>query len=140
MRKIYSYIFYRTYLKTPELHKENAISRTSRFLSVLLFINLISIVLLFEKTLVKEYFYLVISICAIISFLNLNYLSSRNSNIFIQEAQRLSVKSYWNILIDYYPHISILFFLFCTGSTIEIFLSFLGLYLLYRFVLIAIKF
>ena len=140
MRKIYSYIFYRTYLKTSKFIKENAISRTSSFLSVFLFFNLISIVLLFEKTLVKEYYYLIILICAVISFFNLIYLSSRNSNIFIQESQRLSVKSYWNILIDYYPHISILFFLFCAGSTIEIYLYFLGLYLLYRFVLIAIKF
>lgn len=127
MKKIYNYIFYRTYLKTLKYFSINAIFRTASFLSKFLFINIITLCSFINKKFTTENIELIIGIAAIISFVNLKFLNEINSKLIINETENLKVNSFWDFLIDFYAEISILLFIISFGVEISTIIFFLAL-------------
>lgn len=134
MRKIYSYIFYRTYRSTFKAYPTNAILRTSGFLSVFLLFNIMSNSLFFEEFLTKQNFKLVLILATIVCFLNLIFLNERNAKLMIHESEYLKVKKVWKYAIDFYPQMSILLFLIAVKASITTIVLTFGIYLMYKLV------
>ena len=139
IKKIYNYIFYRTYLISLKYYSINAISRTASYLSIFIFLNILTLSSFINYEFTSEYIEIIIGIAAITSLLNLKFLNEINTKLIINETENLKVKNLWNVLIDFYAEISILLFMISLGAELNIIIFFLALILIYRIVIFIIK-
>jgi hypothetical protein len=108
--KIYDYIYIRTFKIISKVNKNVPYSSTARLLSILAFVNLMSILLLFINYLPEKIFIFGIALGIIISFYILNRFNDPYAKQIVNDYSLTPKKKYFDKLIDFYPEISILFF------------------------------
>jgi len=135
MRKIYSYIFYRThqFISEGHLNPLNLAYRTARLLALLLFSNILSIAFLFEDYITKQSFKIVL-IVAMVLFISISlFVNDRQAKKMIQDSESLKVSKIWEFAVDYYPHFSLLFFLVSIKASMNTFLVGYNLHRFFQF-------
>ena len=106
--KIYDYIYVRAFKIVSKVNKSTPYSSTARLLSTIALINLMSIFLLFKKSLPKNTPFLVIALGIIIGYYILNRFNDRYAKQIVSQYGLTSRKKYIDRLIDLYPEASII--------------------------------
>lgn len=134
IKKVYNYLFYRTYeiiLKTNQFSPE---SSSSRFLSVVFVVNILSIYSFIFNDYTPFAFYSFGIFAFIISILNLRYFNSNKCKTIIFEFKDLKVNNVFKYLTDSYLCLSFLFLLISIGAGYITIMYYLGILLLIKLI------
>ena len=106
--------------------------RTTKFLAILLFFNILSASVLLKEYLTKQMFKITLIFAMLIFVSIIYFINDRKAKLIIQESESLKVNKFWEYVVDFYPHSSFLFFLVAVKASISTFFICFGLYLLYK--------
>ncbi|MNK85141.1 hypothetical protein D3C87_1050130 [compost metagenome] len=106
MIKAYHYLYFRTYEIISETNKTSAESSTARFLSILFFINILTLYSLFSKSFNDITFYSFNAFGIVASILNLKYFDDVKHKFILYEFKDLKINRIYRILVDGYPYLS----------------------------------
>jgi hypothetical protein len=106
--------------------------RAKSFLSICLFENIMSVFFLIENYLPKTAFYTFFGLGFVIFILTMKYFDKRKSENIIREFEHRKIKKIWKYLVDFYPDLSVLFFVVSIGAGLSTILLILGILILIR--------
>lgn len=134
IKTAYHYLYYRTYeiiLKTNQTSSE---SSSARFLSILFFINIVTLYFFVFNSYQAIYFYVFIIIGIGLSILNLWYFNNVRQNDIVSEFKNYKVKLAYKYLVDSYPYLSGLVLLISIKVSFSTILYYFGLILLIKLI------
>ncbi|WP_433778068.1 hypothetical protein [Flavobacterium anhuiense] len=129
MTKAYHYLYFRTYEIISETNKTSAESSTARFLSILFFINILTLYSLFFQSFNDITFYSFSAFGIVASILNLKYFDDAKHKFILYEFKDLKINRIYRILVDSYPYLSFILLF----NSLDI-----GFYAIYYFIGIVI--
>ncbi|EJG02406.1 hypothetical protein [Flavobacterium sp. F52] len=129
MTKAYHYLYFRTYEIISETNKTSAESSTARFLSILFFINILTLYSLFFQSFNDITFYSFSAFGIVASILNLKYFDDVKHKFILYEFKDLKINRIYRILVDSYPYLSFILLF----NSLDI-----GFYAIYYFIGIVI--
>lgn len=129
MIKAYHYLYFRTYEIFSKTNKNSAESSSAKFLSLIIFINILSVYSLFFRSFNNIAFYSFSAFGIVISILNLRYFTDARQKSIFYEFKDVKINKVYKILVDGYPYVSFIFLF----SSLDI-----GFYAIYYFIGIVI--
>jgi len=111
IKKVYQYLYYRTYQVILKTNKTSPESSSVRILSISFLINIFTIYLFCFNEYNNIAFYTCMIFGIGFSVFNLGYFNDAKQKSIFFEFKDLKVKSIYKYLIDSYPYLSLLFLL-----------------------------
>lgn len=134
IKKAYHYLYFRTYQVILKTNETSTVSSTAGLLSVIFFVNIMSIYFFFNDTHNSILFYSCGIFGFIIAILNLRYFDHKKSESVIFEFKDIQVKVFYRYLVDSYPYLSFLILLISLDMGYRIIFYYLGLLILIKLV------
>lgn len=134
IKNAYHYLYFRTYQVILRTNEISTVTSAARFLSLLLFVNIMSFYLFFNNIHNSIAFYVCGIFGFIMSILNLRYFSPEKSDSVIFDFKNIQVNVFYRYLVDSYPYLSFLILLISLDMGYKIIFYYLGLLILIKLV------
>ncbi|MET0944899.1 MAG: hypothetical protein ABWY22_05795 [Flavobacterium sp.] len=134
IKKVYHYLYYRTYEVILKTNKTSSESSSARFLSILFLINIITVYSIFFNKYNNIAFYICCIVGIGLSIFNLVYFNDAKNKSLIFEFKDLKIKSGYKYLVDIYPYVSALFLLISIEVSYTALFYYLGILVLIKLV------
>lgn len=132
MIKAYHYLYFRTYEIFSKTNKNSAESSSAKFLSLIIFINILSVYSLFFRSFNNIAFYSFSAFGIVISILNLRYFNDARHKSIIYDFKDVKINRVYKILVDAYPHLSFLLLFIFLDTGYSVILYYIGIVILIK--------
>ncbi|CAC9976972.1 hypothetical protein [Flavobacterium panici] len=129
MIKAYHYLYFRTYETISKTNKTSAEYSSAGLLSLIIFINILSVYSLLFRSFNNIAFYSCCAFGIVVLTLNFMYFNDGRHKSILYEFKDVKIKRVYKILVDGYPYVSFIFLF----SSLDI-----GFYTIYYFIGIVI--
>lgn len=126
IKKVYHYLFYRTYQSILKTNKTSSETSSARLLSIAFFVNIFSVYFFVFKSFDKNIFFAFCAIGFFISILNLRYLNDAKCKLIIYEFKSFKANLFCKYLVDSYYYLSFFILFVSLGFGYAILLLYLG--------------
>ncbi len=133
--RIFDYLYYVIHTHISKKYEPFTRIRATSFLSLMFFVNIMTLFCLFKEQLSEIGFYIFFGLGILIAFYSLKYFNERRAKVIFRECESKKVKKVWKLLADFYPELSLLMLIIACGGDMETILMSLGILIIYRIVI-----
>ena len=134
IKTIFRYLYFRTFEVISKTNKTSPESSSARLLSVVFFVNILTIYSFFYKTFDSTIFYFFCFIGVVILILTTIYFNINRCKSIIMEFKNLEIQSVYKYLAEGYPYVSFFILLISLEVNFTTLIYYLGILILIKLV------